>query len=114
MRSVFVKRLWTQWIFFVLTIKSSCSIEKYWLPNLEWETAENWVGKRIPELDSFVTFPLDMRHAVGIGRTGDLRLSGINLARTGALVLPRNGKLQVRKFIIKQSIAIRRFYMNYY
>ncbi|OAD57350.1 Protein amnionless [Eufriesea mexicana] len=95
MRSAVVKRFWTPWIFFALTIKSSCSVDKYWLPNLEWETPENWVGKRIPELDSFVTFPLDMRHAVGIGSASDLRLSGVDLPRSGALVLPRNGKLQL-------------------
>ncbi|PBC34785.1 Protein amnionless [Apis cerana cerana] len=85
----------TIWIFFALTLKSSICVEKYWLPNLEWETAENWIGGRIPELDSYVTFPLDMRHAVGIGKSENLRLSGIDLARTGSLVLSRNGRLQL-------------------
>lgn len=85
----------TIWIFFALTLKSSICVEKYWLPNLEWETGENWIGGRIPELDSYVTFPLDMRHAVGIGKSENLRLSGIDLARTGSLVLSRNGRLQV-------------------
>ena len=83
------------WIFLALMLKSSICVEKYWLPNLEWETAENWIGGRVPELDSYVTFPLDMRHAVGIGKSENLRLSGIDLARTGSLVLPRNGRLQV-------------------
>ncbi|XP_012241714.1 protein amnionless-like [Bombus impatiens] len=79
----------------LLIIKVVLGVEKHWLPNLEWETAENWIGKRIPELDSYVTFPLDMRHAVGIGKSIDLRLSGIDLPRSGSLVLPRNGKLQL-------------------
>lgn len=85
------------WTFFqsLLIIKVVLGVEKHWLPNLEWETAENWIGKRIPELDSYVTFPLDMRHAVGIGKSIDLRLSGIDLPRSGSLVLPSNGKLQV-------------------
>lgn len=89
-------RIWTVWIFISMLIKSSIGVEKYWLPNLEWETAENWIGERIPELDSYVTFPLDTRHAVGIGKSENLRLSGIDLARTGSLALPRNGRLQVQ------------------
>ncbi|XP_012338896.1 protein amnionless-like [Apis florea] len=88
-------RIWTIWIFISMLIKSSIGVEKYWLPNLEWETAENWIGGRIPELDSYVTFPLDTRHAVGIGKSENLRLSGIDLARTGSLALPRNGRLQL-------------------
>lgn len=83
--------------FLLIVAKAACGVEKHWLPDLEWETAENWVGKRIPELDSHVTFPLDMRHAAGIGRLNDLRLSGIDLARSGILALPRNGRLQVIK-----------------
>ncbi|KAF3426788.1 hypothetical protein E2986_11434 [Frieseomelitta varia] len=80
---------------FLLMAKAASGVEKHWLPDLEWETAENWVGKRIPELDSHVTFPLDMRHAAGIGRPNDLRLAGVDLARSGILALPRNGRLQL-------------------
>lgn len=91
---------------FLLMAKAASGVEKHWLPDLEWETAENWVGKRIPELDSHVTFPLDMRHAAGIGRLKDLRISGIDLARSGILALPRNGRLQVieRAKIVKVTI----------
>lgn len=69
--------------------------EKSWIPDLEWETAGNWLNDRIPETDSRVIFPLETRHAVGIGRSGNLRLSEIDLPRSGSLVLPKTGKLEV-------------------
>ncbi|XP_017893152.1 uncharacterized protein LOC108632836 [Ceratina calcarata] len=85
--------VWILWLF-LLMVKLSFGLEKHWLPNLEWETAENWVEKRIPELDSYVRFPLDMRHAVGIGSSQGLRLSGIDLPRSGYLVLSKNGRIE--------------------
>ncbi|KAG5326348.1 AMNLS protein, partial [Acromyrmex heyeri] len=70
--------------------------QKYWLPDLEWRTASNWANNRIPEIDSHVIFPHQTRHAVGISGMDNLRLSGIDLPWQGLLVLPRDGKLQVR------------------
>ncbi|XP_076761415.1 protein amnionless [Xylocopa sonorina] len=87
---------WKIWlIFFWLNLRASFGNEKYWLPNLEWENAENWIGKRVPELDSYVTFPLDMRHVAGIGKSDELSLSGIDLPRSGSLALSKNGKLKL-------------------
>jgi hypothetical protein len=85
-------------VFYVILISeySIASFEKYWLPDLEWQTASNWADGHIPEIDSRVIFPEQTRHAVGIAAASDLRLSEIDLSRQGLLVLPRNGKLQVR------------------
>lgn len=80
----------------VVIIGCSAAFEKHWLPDLEWQTASNWADNRVPDIDSRVIFPQQTRHAVGIGPANDLRLSGIDLPRQGSLVLPRNGKLQVR------------------
>ncbi|XP_014469421.1 PREDICTED: protein amnionless-like [Dinoponera quadriceps] len=71
------------------------ALEKYWLPDLEWQTASNWADGRVPEIDSHVIFPEETRHAVGIAEPADLRLSALDLSRQGSLVLPRNGKLQL-------------------
>lgn len=80
----------------ILLSKYSAAFEKHWLPDLEWQTANNWVDGRIPEIDNRVIFPQQTRHAVGVAATDNLRLSGIDLPRQGLLVLSRNGKLQVR------------------
>ncbi|CAK9801177.1 Protein amnionless [Anthophora quadrimaculata] len=87
--------MWKIWMIFVLVIRVSYCVEKFWLPNLEWERVENWVEKRVPNLDSRVIFPLQMRHAAGLPKSRNLRLSGIDLPRSGALILPRNGNLQL-------------------
>lgn len=79
----------------ILISKYSAAFEKHWLPDLEWQTANNWVDGRIPEIDSRVIFPQQTRHAVGIASADNLRLSGIDLSSQGFLVLPRNGKLQL-------------------
>lgn len=84
-------------ILLIFTIKSSVSFEKYWLPDLEWQTAKNWMDNRLPEVDNHVIFPLETRHAVGMANSGDFRLAGIDLARTGSLILPRDGNLQVSR-----------------
>ncbi|XP_017798887.1 PREDICTED: protein amnionless-like [Habropoda laboriosa] len=76
-------------------MKVSFCVEKFWLPNLEWERVENWVEKRLPEMDTRVIFPIQMRHAAGMSQSFNLRLSGIDLARSGSLILPRNGNLQL-------------------
>lgn len=73
----------------------TAALEKHWLPDLEWQTASNWADGRVPETDNRVIFPQQTRHAVGIIRSDNLRLSEIDLPRQGLLVLPRNGKLQV-------------------
>lgn len=80
----------------ILISRCSDAFEKYWLPDLEWQTASNWANGRVPEIDSRVIFPQQTRHAVGIAGADNLRLSEIDLPRQGLLVLPRNGKLQVR------------------
>lgn len=80
----------------ILLSNYSAAFEKHWLPDLEWQTANNWADGRIPEIDNRVIFPQQTRHAVGIAATDNLRLSGIDLPRQGLLVLARNGKLQVR------------------
>jgi len=83
------------WI--ILISRCSASIfEKHWLPDLEWHTARNWADNRLPKVDNRVIFPQQTRHAVGIAERGNLRLSEIDLPRQGLLVLPRNGKVQVK------------------
>lgn len=84
----------------ILISKYSAAFEKHWLPDLEWQTANNWMDNRVPEIDSRVIFPRQTRHAVGIAIADDLRLSGIDLSNQGLLVLPRNGKLQVRTIYV--------------
>lgn len=83
----------------ILLSRCSAAFEKHWLPDLEWRTASNWADGRVPETDSRVIFPQQTRHAVGIAGADNLRLSEIDLPRQGSLVLPRNGKLQVRSKI---------------
>ncbi|XP_029154931.1 protein amnionless [Nylanderia fulva] len=79
----------------ILISKYSSAFEKHWLPDLEWQTVNNWMDNRIPEIDNRVIFPRQTRHAVGIAVADNLRLSGIDLSNQGLLVLPRNGKLQL-------------------
>ncbi|XP_036149224.1 protein amnionless [Monomorium pharaonis] len=79
----------------ILISRCSAFFEKHWLPDLEWRTASNWADGRVPEIDSHVIFPQQTRHAVGVGETHDLRLSGIDLPRQGFLVLARNGNLKL-------------------
>ncbi|XP_072747689.1 protein amnionless isoform X2 [Anoplolepis gracilipes] len=79
----------------ILISKYSAAFEKHWLPDLEWQTANNWMDGQIPEIDNRVIFPQQTRHAVGIAGIDNLRLSGIDLPSQGLLVLPRNGKLQL-------------------
>lgn len=67
---------------------------KYWLPNLEWLTSDNWINDNIPKANSRVSFPLDMYHSVGLG-FGNLELTGIELPYDGSLILSRNGNLTV-------------------
>ncbi|XP_015605571.1 protein amnionless-like [Cephus cinctus] len=71
------------------------SLEKYWLPDLEWQTAGNWEEGHVPEEDSHVIFPEEMRHAAGFPIRGDFRLSDVHLPRDGSLVLPAKGKLEL-------------------
>ncbi|XP_076293935.1 protein amnionless [Lasioglossum baleicum] len=87
----------TQEILIVLVylITVSFGVEKIWLPDLEWQTAKNWMENKIPEVGSHVIFPLETRHAVGMSKSGDVDLAGIDLARSGSLVLPRDGKLHL-------------------
>lgn len=79
----------------ILTFGRIVAFEKHWLPDLEWQTASNWVDGRVPEIDSHVIFPEQTRHAVGITGPSDFRLSALDLPRQGSLVLSKNGKLQV-------------------
>ncbi|XP_003703705.2 protein amnionless [Megachile rotundata] len=90
-------KMWYEILLLLLLTKACVGIEKYWLPNLEWETARNWVENRTPEIDSRVIFPLEMRHAAGLSISKDLRFSGFDLARTGSLVLPRDGNIQLKE-----------------
>lgn len=87
-------------VFCVILISeySAAVFEKYWLPDLEWQTASNWADGHIPEIDNHIIFPEQTRHAVSVAPSSDLRLSEIDLPRQGLLVLPRNGKLQVRAY----------------
>lgn len=80
----------------ILISRYSVGFEKHWLPDFEWYTASNWMDDHIPEIDSRVIFPQQIRHAVGMAKSANLRLSEIDLSRQGLLVLPRNGKIQVR------------------
>ncbi|XP_078033099.1 protein amnionless [Augochlora pura] len=79
----------------VHVVKVTFGVEKVWLPDLEWQTAKNWMDNRVPDTDSHVIFPLETRHAVGMPKNGGAILSGIDLSRSGSLVLPRNGTLQL-------------------
>ncbi|XP_066591444.1 protein amnionless [Prorops nasuta] len=79
----------------VSLLQTTSALEKYWLPDLEWSTKSNWVNGLVPETDSKVIFPLETRHAVGIGKNANLRLSEIHLPREGSLALANNGKLQL-------------------
>ncbi|XP_054009298.1 uncharacterized protein LOC128892783 [Hylaeus anthracinus] len=83
------------YILLVLGVKMTVGVEKFWVPDLQWETAENWVDNRVPKDDSHIVFPLETRHAVGMPNFEDFTLAGIDLARAGALILTRNGKLQL-------------------
>ena len=74
----------------------SSGLYKHWLPNQEWNSEENWVEGHVPELDSNIIFPLEMRHVVGLPIKGDLQLSKIKLPVNGALVLAEKGSLQVQ------------------
>ncbi|KZC07963.1 Protein amnionless [Dufourea novaeangliae] len=80
---------------FAFTTAPSLGIQKSWLPDLEWRTVKNWMDNRVPEDDNHVIFPLETRHAVGMPISGDHRFSEIDLARSGSLVLPRDGSLQL-------------------
>jgi len=84
-------------LYIILTSAYSAALQKHWLPDLEWQTASNWADSHVPQMDNRVIFPQQTRHAVGIAVADDLRLSGIDLPRQGSLVLPRNGKVQVRR-----------------
>lgn len=79
----------------VCMIKVNFGVEKFWTPNSEWQTARNWVDNRTPEADSHVIFPLQTRHAVGMGISESVQLAGIELSRSGLLVLPRDGNIRV-------------------
>lgn len=86
----------------------SLGLNKHWLPNQEWSNGNNWMEGRIPDLDSHIIFPLEMRHVVGLPPEGHLRMSAINLPADGALLLPKTGGLQViifQKIIEKEKTA---------
>lgn len=68
---------------------------KYWLPELEWSSGNNWINGIKPESNSRVVFPLEIYHSVGLPGNSDLQLSGIELSRDGSLLLSRDGTLQV-------------------
>ncbi|KAG8040129.1 hypothetical protein G9C98_000699 [Cotesia typhae] len=91
-------------IFFYLIIivnligKSECwrvGEKKYWLPELEWSSGNNWMNGIKPESNSRVVFPLEIYHSVGLPGNSDLQLSGIELSRDGSLLLSRDGTLQI-------------------
>nr|KAF7429281.1 hypothetical protein H0235_005679 [Vespula pensylvanica] len=66
--------------------------EDTWIVDFEWQNEKNW--DYIPKIDGHVIFPLETRHAVGLSKSVDLKLSKIDLPREGSLVLFRNGKLK--------------------
>lgn len=83
-------------IFLLLGLnKLSRGLKKHWLPNQEWNCENNWIERRVPDLDSHIIFPLEMRHIAGLPVEGDLRFSEIDLPADGALVLAKNGALKV-------------------
>ncbi|XP_076624350.1 protein amnionless [Colletes latitarsis] len=82
--------------FFALVTRLTFGVEKFWLPDLQWQTPRNWMDNKVPEIDSHVVFPLETRHVVGMPESRDFRLTGIDLARFGSLILPRDGKLELR------------------
>ena len=84
-------------IFLVLGLnKLSLGLHKHWLPNQEWHSENNWIEGRVPDLESHIIFPLEMRQVAGLPIVGDLKLSEIDLPADGALVLAKNGTLQVK------------------
>ncbi|XP_033216556.1 protein amnionless-like isoform X2 [Belonocnema kinseyi] len=83
-------------IFLLLGLNElSQGLKKHWLPNQEWNCENNWIDGRVPDMDSHVIFPLEMRHIAGVPVEGDLRLSKIDLPTDGALVLAKNGALKI-------------------
>ncbi|KAI4503891.1 hypothetical protein M0802_001294 [Mischocyttarus mexicanus] len=76
-----------------ISIKYIFAIEKQWIVDFEWKTKENW--DQLPEIDGRVIFPLETKHAVGLAKSADLKLSEIDLPKDGSLVLFRNGKLEL-------------------
>ncbi|XP_012279780.1 protein amnionless [Orussus abietinus] len=71
------------------------AIEKFWLPDLEWQTRENWENGLLPEVDSRVVFPEEMRLAVGLPKWSSVNFAEVDLPRDGSLALSMNGKLQI-------------------
>lgn len=68
--------------------------EKLWLPNLEWEVADNWQGSQVPDANSRIKFPVEMRHTVGLP-FGTFKFSGIDLSRDGSLAFNKNSRIEV-------------------
>lgn len=86
-------------IIFYLAEKSFCwrvGEVKYWLPNLDWATPNNWVNDIKPDVNSRVVFPLEIHHSVGLPSNSLLQLTGIELPRDGSILLSRNGNLEVK------------------
>ncbi|XP_046820768.1 protein amnionless [Vespa crabro] len=81
-----------QIVFFLSLNKLIFAIEKQWIVDFEWNNEKNW--DHVPEIDGHIIFPLETRHAVGLAKTVNLKLSKIDLPREGSLVLFRNGKLE--------------------
>lgn len=93
-----MKRIGCLQIVFLLSFnKFIFAVEKQWIVDFEWKNEQNW--DRLPEIDGHVIFPLETRHAVGLAKSIDLKLSKIDLPREGSLVLFRNGKLEVRFYL---------------
>lgn len=94
-----MKCIWCLQIVFLLSSnKFIFAVEKQWIVDFEWKNEQNW--DRLPEIDGHVIFPLETRHAVGLAKSVDLKLSKIDLPREGSLVLFRDGKLEVRFYLI--------------
>ena len=79
----------------ISTAGTSLGIDKHWLPDLEWQTGNNWVGGLLPDVDSRVIFPEQMSHTVGLPNTGNLEIAELYLPREGSLALGQDAILKV-------------------
>lgn len=92
--------MFVNWTLTVFTL-SICAgrvcycLDKHWLPDVEWDTKNNWVDGLLPSANSRVEFPLKMKHTAGLRKFGTYAVSEIDLARDGGLALPRQGGIQV-------------------
>ena len=79
-------------------------IEKYWQGKLDWNDPLNWKNGLVPKKNSYLVFPLEMRHSVGMPKSMDIIITGIELSNNGEIALPLDGDITVSIKIIIVTI----------